>query len=114
MNAQERQQLETLIRSRIAESEEILAQLREQTVPVAPDVSLGRLTRMDAIAQQQMAEATLAETEDSLHKLKRALEKLRDPTFGVCRACGRAIPMERLLALPETEICVTCSAKKKR
>ncbi|MDZ4833896.1 MAG: TraR/DksA C4-type zinc finger protein [Candidatus Melainabacteria bacterium] len=29
----------------------------------------------------------------------------------ICRLCGNVIPEERMEALPETELCVGCSAK---
>ncbi len=29
-------------------------------------------------------------------------------TFGLCRVCGREIPLQRLLAVPHTRFCVEC------
>lgn len=37
-----------------------------------------------------------------------ALARIDDGTFGVCERCGRAIPEERLEALPTATLCVDC------
>lgn len=37
-----------------------------------------------------------------------ALRRIKDGTYGVCRACGKDIPLVRLEAVPTTTICVPC------
>ena len=39
-----------------------------------------------------------------------ALERVDDGTALTCQACGGAIALERLLALPMTRLCVTCAS----
>jgi len=51
--------------------------------------------------------------EDALFKLqaiKHALQRLKDGTYGICEACGKQIPYERLEAVPDTTQCVDCRA----
>jgi len=37
------------------------------------------------------------------------LRRMRAGTYGVCAACRSPIAYERLLAIPETSVCVRCS-----
>lgn len=53
---------------------------------------------------------TLESLEEELDEVERALERLEQGTYGVCVACGRPIPPERLEALPATPFCVEDSA----
>ncbi|MCR9142097.1 MAG: TraR/DksA C4-type zinc finger protein [bacterium] len=86
-----------------------IAGLEESTQPIAPDVSLGRLTRMDAIQNKSVNEAALSESLVKLEKLKSALTKLDETNFGVCESCGEAIAPARLEYMPETTTCVNCA-----
>lgn len=54
------------------------------------------------------------DAERSAARARMALERLRDRTYGVCRACERNIPLVRLEALPTTEVCVTCASRMTR
>jgi DnaK suppressor protein len=48
--------------------------------------------------------------EASLLRLDRALAKLDEGTYGICDACGGAIPEKRLVAMPDSVLCVNCAA----
>ncbi|MBX3443705.1 MAG: TraR/DksA C4-type zinc finger protein [Planctomyces sp.] len=55
---------------------------------------------------------TLLENEEYLAgEVKAALARLDAGAFGVCEACGKAIPRERLEALPYARHCVPCAEK---
>jgi len=114
MSPEEKKEIRLEIEKRIEEAEKSIDTLKEQTKPVPPSVAIGRLTRMDAIQQKQMAEANLKSTEAQISKLKKALEKLDDPDFGVCASCGKDIPLGRILAVPEAKICVPCASGSRR
>jgi DnaK suppressor protein len=113
MNQIERDNLKTEINKQIEQLITVIVSLKENAVPIEPSVSLGRLTRMDAIQQSQMAEANLQTSENRLGRLQGALLKIDKPNFGFCINCNQDIPYERLLVLPETNFCVQCSSKKK-
>jgi DnaK suppressor protein len=49
----------------------------------------------------------------SMGDVDRALAKLDEGSYGRCDECGRAIPEERLEAVPWTAYCVTCSARRR-
>jgi RNA polymerase-binding transcription factor DksA len=45
----------------------------------------------------------------ALAELDEALLRIEQERFGECERCGSAIGRGRLLALPETRFCATCS-----
>jgi DnaK suppressor protein len=51
----------------------------------------------------------LAELESrELGKIERALDRLKQGTYGVCENCGGKIPVGRLNALPYSTLCIKC------
>jgi len=47
-----------------------------------------------------------------LKEIDRALQRIEINEYGICRLCGKEICNERLLAVPTTNICVSCKTKK--
>jgi DnaK suppressor protein len=45
-------------------------------------------------------------------ELAEALERVRDGTYGTCRACGCRIPRRRLEAMPTATLCVSCQEQR--
>lgn len=43
-----------------------------------------------------------------LEAVEAALAKIEDGTYGICDACGKDIPVERLEALPSAALCIEC------
>ncbi len=88
-----------------------IAVLEQQVNPVAPDVAIGRLSRLDTMLNQGVNESSLSQTRQRLLQLEYALRELENPDseFGYCEECGEPIPEARLLALPETRFCVECA-----
>ncbi len=44
-------------------------------------------------------------------KIKEALARIDDGTFGICEECGEEISEERLKARPVTTLCIECKTK---
>lgn len=42
-------------------------------------------------------------------RVRRALVKLEEGSYGVCDACGEPIERPRLRAMPESVLCITCA-----
>ncbi len=109
----DRNQKELFKKAALKEIEGIQAEiprLEKQCEPIAPDASLGRLTRMDNIVNQAVAEKQLSNLKARLLKLGKALKDVdEDEDFGRCIECDEPIPMARLLAMPETRLCVNCA-----
>jgi DnaK suppressor protein len=103
--------------------EERLAQLqserdaqRKESAPVELDqTKVGRLSRMDAMQQQAMAQATAQRAEVELQRVRMALSRLRGGEYGYCVKCEEDIAEGRLRVDPATLVCIDCarSAEKK-
>ena len=93
----------------ISKTENLIKEYKELSEPVAPDVSIGRLSRMDAINNKSITECALRQAENKLQNLKRVLEMYGKPDFGKCVKCKTQIPVERILFLPQSLYCVKCA-----
>ncbi len=114
MKPEEINNIKKEIEKRIEEAQASIENLREQTKPVPPSVALGRLTRMDAIQQKHMAETNLKTTETLISNLQKALSRINDDDFAVFKMCGKDIPIQRILAVPDAKVCIPCVSGKKR
>ena len=47
---------------------------------------------------------------DQLAKVENALTKFDKETYGICESCGKPINPERLEALPQAMLCMSCKA----
>jgi DnaK suppressor protein len=47
-----------------------------------------------------------------IKKVKKALERIENNTFGICEKCGDDISIERLKARPVTTQCIECKTKE--
>ncbi len=111
MNDAERHALKTRIHEEIVALEQTIRELTDAVGPVAPDVAIGRLSRMDTIQNQSVTNAAIANAHTRLEALRHALVRIdEDPEYGLCEECGDPIAPARLLAMPETPLCVECAA----
>ncbi len=109
MNKEERKKLKAKIESTIIETEAKIQQLEEETQPIAPENSIGRVSRMDAINNKSVSEATLRTARRKLSNLKHALSKVDSPDFGTCAKCKQPIQTARLMFMPQSPYCVRCA-----
>jgi len=49
-----------------------------------------------------------------LKEINKALDRIKEGTYGKCANCNKAIPQKRLDILPEAELCLKCRAKIKK
>lgn len=68
----------------------------------------GRLSRMDAMAQQQMAKAGHTRLTIELQRVDAALKRFEEDRYGVCCRCKEDIQAERLMADPAAPFCMAC------
>ncbi len=71
--------------------------------------SVGRLSRMDAMQQQAMAEALERTRQRDLVRIDQAELRLIDGEYGYCAQCDSEIPDGRLAIDPMAERCVNCA-----
>jgi len=109
MNKTEKNKLKDKILKDINDLQINITQLKELTKPIAPENSIGRVSRMDAINNKSVNEAALRQANLKMNKLQLALKKIETPNFGICSACKGAIPLPRLMFMPESSHCVACA-----
>jgi DnaK suppressor protein len=47
-----------------------------------------------------------------IKKIKAALERIENDTYGICESCGEDITLKRLKARPVTTQCIDCKSKE--
>ena len=97
-----------------AELSAALDSTRREAAPVQLDSPIGRLSRMDAIQQQQMAKANRTLSHLRLKQVKAALVAADAHRYGYCRRCEEPIGFARLKAKPETPFCIACQSRSER
>lgn len=103
------QELKVIIEGEIAQINMSIAHLEEATQPIAPDNSIGRLTRMDAIGGKGVNDALLENIRKRLQSLQSAYAILLTEQFGKCNICKQIISFARMKAIPETKVCTNCA-----
>ncbi len=112
MNAYEKKRLKQTIEEEIAQLHKQIANLEAKSEPVAPDCSLGRLTRMEAISEQEVNKKILETSKLRLTRLQNALGRIDTPMFGICIECDEPIGIGRLQARPESVRCIECATER--
>jgi DnaK suppressor protein len=72
---------------------------------------VGRLSRMDAMQAQQMAQASGRRRELMLRRVTAALARIDDGNYGVCQSCDESINPQRLEFDPTAVLCIQCASK---
>ena len=72
---------------------------------------VGRLSRMDALQAQAMAQASGQRRATQLREIEAALRRIDDGSYGDCRACEEPIDPRRLEADPTARLCIDCASK---
>ena len=112
MTNEEKKDLITKINEKIAQAEAEIIHLEDATKPIAPENSLGRISRMDAINNKGVAEAALRSSRKKLNQLKLALTLIDEPGFGQCKVCRKKIATGRLMFMPESTRCIRCADRR--
>ena len=95
-----------------AELESVADSGGEASAVVELDQSkVGRLSRMDALQAQAMAQASNERREDMLRRVDAALERVASDDYGYCLTCGEEIDPRRLEFDPTVLLCVDCANK---
>ena len=71
--------------------------------------SVGRLSRMDSMQQQAMAQAQGRNRQRDLVRIEMAHRRILEDEYGYCANCGEEIPDKRLEIDPMAERCVGCA-----
>ena len=74
--------------------------------------SVGRLSRMDALQQQQMALAEQRRRQQALKRIEAALRRVEDGSYGECVECGEPVAEARLRMDPAIGLCLACASAR--
>ena len=96
----------------LTEREEIHAltqSTQDDRKPVELDQStVGRLSRVDALQVQAMAQETGRRRKVELQRIDAALQRIDEGEYGYCIHCGEEIAPKRLEVDPSAPLCIKC------
>lgn len=99
----------------LAELDRLSAGSGAARAPVELDQqAVGRLSRMDALQQQAMAQAEEVRRQQQRRRLLAARTRLGQGDYGLCLDCGEAIAAARLRLDPAAELCIGCAQARER
>lgn len=70
----------------------------------------GRLSRMDAMQQQEMAKATERRRRLDIQRIEAALRRMEAGDYGYCMKCDEPIAAKRLELDPAVAGCIACAS----
>jgi DnaK suppressor protein len=107
--------LRQTLHQRLDELRQSSASTADSRKPVALDqASVGRLSRMDAMQMQAMAQAAERMRSREIARVEAALERLDAGDYGTCVTCGETIGEKRLATDPTIPTCITCATTASR
>jgi len=86
-----------------------LAANKDDAGIVKLDTSIGRLSRMDAMQNQQMALELRRRRKNQLLRIDNAFKRMDQSRYGKCGKCGKPIDEARLEVFPDVVTCVSCA-----
>ncbi len=90
--------------------EQLMLETKENSDTVVLDqTSVGRLSRMDALQGQAMAEEVKRRRDIELKKITAAMNRITEDEFGYCLNCGEDIDKKRLNNDPSVALCNKCA-----
>lgn len=81
----------------------------DQATVALDQQSVGRLSRIDALQRQAMAQATQRRREMAQRRIIAALQRLDNGEYGYCTDCGDEIAPARLAFDPAVPLCLSCA-----
>lgn len=89
------------------DAEDVAGEGGQKTV-MLDQQAVGRLSRMDALQNQAMAQAQARRRQVERQKIAAALHRIDTDEYGFCTQCGDAIAPARLAADPAIALCLEC------
>lgn len=112
MDAVDPKVFEQLLHERRAELTSLRDQSEDARAVVQLDQqSVGRLSRMDALQGQAMAQEQDRRREAELARVDSALGRIASGDYGYCISCDEPIPEKRLRLDPAVPTCVDCAGR---
>lgn len=104
-----------LLEARRVELRDLSDSARDSRKPVELDQSkVGRLSRMDAMQDQAMAQEAERRRAAELQRIDAALGRLKSGDYGYCVNCDEDIAPARLKLDPAVATCINCASRGRR
>ena len=108
MNTDQRVKVIQIIEDILVHIDDEIRALELSTVPISPDNAIGRLSRMEAIGEKSVKEASLRLLKQRKIFLNNALKNKKSDQWGLCLECGEEISFKRMKARAESVRCMEC------
>ncbi|MAZ04114.1 MAG: molecular chaperone DnaK [Sneathiella sp.] len=103
--------IENILLARRAALLNVMQSSTGDSQPVELDQSrVGRLSRMDALQGQAMAQETERRRKNELQRIENALARIKEGEYGYCVSCGEEISKKRLELDPSVPLCIDCAS----
>lgn len=113
LTSEQRERLLMRLRDTFDELSAQVTSVHERSAPVQLDQqAVGRVSRIDAIQQQQMAQANEQQILYQLARIKHILATPED--YGYCKECEEPIGFARLNIHTTAEYCIECQSSKEQ
>jgi DnaK suppressor protein len=107
MTSTEAEKYASALRAKQAELTGSLRYRDEIVIEKAPDA----LDEVQMMGERELAVRALDRDSNMLRQIRRALERARTGSYGVCGHCEEDIPARRLAAVPWAAYCVKCQER---
>jgi DnaK suppressor protein len=112
MRGSEKVDVASLLHAKLEELDADQKAAAQSRAPVELDQqSVGRLSRMDAMQVQAMAEAQERRRRCERVRIEQALDRLAEGEYGYCAQCGEEIGLKRLEFDPAIQTCIKCAGR---
>ena len=99
-----------ILEARIADLESGISRRDEIAIEQTPDA----IDEIQRACERALAISNIDRESKQLHKVRAALRRIREGSFGVCEECEEQIPPKRLSAIPWASLCVICQEARDR
>jgi DnaK suppressor protein len=98
------------------ERDRLRTELSKMSIDTEGSVGYGTHQADDAsVAFEQAKELAVQQNaERLLYKVERALARMDEGSYGICRNCGKPIDPARLRAIPYTRYCMACANRNEQ
>ena len=110
LSANQLQELKDILEDEKTRLERAIARAREDGPVKLDQQAVGRISRMDALMNEGLAQGSISRAHEEIGLVHAALERMETGSYGFCQTCKQPIDPNRLLALPEALHCNACRA----
>jgi len=109
MTEQERDMIRGQISNEISELEKSISTLSELISGEVQSDANDWFTSKESNPSKEINEMALEKAKQKIVILRKLLQKVDSPDYGICINCGKPIPFGRLKAVPTATRCLSCS-----